>query len=268
GAVPPLVTPWLAALTVAAAAGVPYGTLKTAAVLVISPLWFLLSLAALTALVPLLRRAARQWGPAAALPAAGVVVASDAGLGCAPVTVAAAWLVPFLLGTLATDGRLSGRTGWPLLLAGCTTAAVLVLAGGYPPSAVGVPGAGRSNLNPPSLLAVALAVAQVGLAQLVRGHLDRLAAAPALRRLVDAANRHAMRIFLWHQSVLIVITAAALWLAGGAAVPGLHTPPVDAGWIVARVAWLPVFALTLAAVCAFTSGGVRSWSVPPTDRRR
>lgn len=247
-AVPSLLTPWLAALAVAAVAGAPYGTLYTAAVLVISPLWFLLPLAVLTALVRPVRRAARRWGPAAALPAIGVVVASDAGLGWAPLTVAAAWLVPFLLGTLAADGRLSDRCGWPLLLAGGTTVAVLVLVAGYPASAVGVPGAGGSNLNPPSLLAVALAVAQVGLALLVRGHLARLTALPALRRLVDTANRHAMSIFLWHQSAVIAVTAAGLWLAGGAALPGLHTPPADGGWLLTRVAWLPVFAVALTAL--------------------
>jgi Acyltransferase family len=266
GAVPPLLTPWLAALALAAVAGVPYGTLSTAAVLVISPLWFLLPLAVLTALVRPVVRAARRWGPAAALPAAGLVAASDAGLGWTPVTVVSAWLVPFLLGALAADGRLPGRSGCPLLLGGGAAVAVLVLVAGYPAAAVGVPGAGRSNLNPPSLVVVALAVAQVGLAQLVRSRLVRVATTPAFRRLVDTANRYAMPIFVWHQSVLIVVTAAALWLSGGAALPGLHTAPVEAGWLLTRLAWLPAFALTLATVCALASGGVRSWAVSRAGR--
>jgi len=267
GGVPPLATPWLAALAVAAVAGVPYRTLSTVAVLVISPLWFLLPLAVLTALVRPIGWAARRWGPAAALPAAGVVVASDVGLGRAPLTLISAWLVPFLLGVLAAGGRLP-RAGWPLLIGGGGTMAVLVLVAGYPAAAVGVPGPGRSNLNPPSLVVVALAVAQIGLAQLVRSRLERVATAPAFRRLVDTANRHAMPIFVWHQSALIVVTAAALWLADGAALPGLHTAPADGRWLLARLGWLPAFALTLAAVCRMASGGVRSSAFGPADRRR
>jgi fucose 4-O-acetylase-like acetyltransferase len=247
--------PWLAALAVAAAAGVPYPTLNTVVVLLISPLWFLLPLAVLTIAVRPIRRAAMRWGPAAMLPAVGVVAVSDAGIGLAPVTVVSAWLVPYLFGTLAAAGRLARRTGWCLLAGGTIVIAVLVLFAGYPAAAVGVPGAGKSNLNPPSLVAVALAVAQVGLVQLIRGRLERVAAAPAVWRAVGAVNRYAMPIFLWHQSALVAVTAAGLWLAGGAALPGLHTPPSDAGWVLARLPWLPVFAATLAVMAGTRPGG-------------
>jgi peptidoglycan/LPS O-acetylase OafA/YrhL len=262
-----LAMPWLVALAVAAIAGVPSGTLHTAAELVISPLWFLVPLAVLTALVRPVRRAARRWGMATALPAVGVVSASDAGLGWTPLTVIAAWLVPFLLGTLAADRRPPVRSGWPLLLAGAATLAVLVLVAGYPPSAVGVPGEGRSNLNPPSLVAVALAVAQVGLAQLARGKLERWSP-PAFRRVVDATNRYAMSIFLWHQSALIAVTGTGLWLAGTAVLPGLHTSPADHNWLLARLAWLPVFAIALTAVIGLPARRLRygrGVPGPPTD---
>lgn len=52
-----------------------------------------------------------------------------------------------------------------------------------------------------------------------------------------------MTIFLWHQTAMIAVTATGL-LAGGP-LPGLHTAPDGPGWVLARLAWLPAFALAL-----------------------
>jgi hypothetical protein len=43
----------------------------------------------------------------------------------------------------------------------------------------------------------------------------------------------------------------------GQALPGLHTAPDSAGWVVARLAWLPVFAVALAACWAAFRGHER-----------
>jgi len=120
--------------------------------------------------------------------------------------------------------------------------AVLIGLCGYPVSAVGVPGDGRSNLSPPSLVAVALALAQIGVFLLIR---HRLTGTPG--QLVGSLNRAALPIFLSHQSVLIAVAAVASAILGRAA-PGLLTAPVDPWWIMQRVAWLPFLALVLAAV--------------------
>ena len=153
------------------------------------------------------------------------------------------------------------RLGVALLAAGVLAGTVLVLGAGYPASAVGVPGEARSNLNPPSLFAVALAVAQIGIFLLVRE--------PLLRRrpgrLVTAINRAALPIYLGHQSVLIAVTAAVTLAAPTA--PGLLTAPDGPGWVLRRIAWLPVFAAVLATVvrgAAIRSGG-RCHAVPVQD---
>jgi hypothetical protein len=62
---------------------------------------------------------------------------------------------------------------------------------------------------------------------------------------VALANLSAMTIFLWHQTAMIAVTA--LGLLTGRALPGLHTVPDDLAWLLARLAWLPVFALALLA---------------------
>jgi hypothetical protein len=134
---------------------------------------------------------------------------------------------------------------------------VLVRGLGYPAAAVGVPGDGRSNLDPPSLFAVALAAAQIGAFLLLR---DRRRSPTRARSsapsegpgagggtapnggLVQAVNRAALPIYLSHQSVLVA--AAAI---GGNT---LVRPPADASWIMLRAAWLPFLAFVLAAVTA------------------
>ena len=236
-----LVGIWALVLVIAAAAGTPAATLRTIAVLVFSPLWFLLPYLALRAGTAPLAKIVGRAGPwAIALPAAGVVAASDLGLAPAWLAVPAAWSVPWVLGVAVAQRRL--RSGLALLVTGAGAMAVLIGLCGYPVSAVGVPGDGRSNLSPPSLVAIALALAQIGVFLLVR---ERLSGSPG--RLVGSLNRAALPIFLSHQSVLIAVTATASAILSRPA-PGLLTAPADPWWIMQRLAWLPFLALVLAAV--------------------
>jgi len=241
---------WTLVLLTAAMAGVPTVTLDTVGTLVVSPLWFLLPFVGLLALTDPLRRI----GPLVALPAVAVVGLADAGIGFLPLTVLAAWLVPYTLGIALATGHLRRpATGAALLVGGAAVLAVLVRWFDYPMSAVGVPGDGRSNLSPPSLFTVALGAAQVGLALLVRPWLNRRPTSP----IVTTINRAAMPIYLWHQSALIAVVAGMAWITGGAPVPGLHTAPDGLPWVAARVFWFPVLATVLAAACAIfpTPGG-------------
>ncbi|MCX5585485.1 acyltransferase family protein [Streptomyces erythrochromogenes] len=224
--------------------GAEFDTVRTLVKLVLSPLWFLLVFAALTASTPLVARLGPVW-PAAVV--AGVDLWRF-GLGGPEwigwVNVAAGWLVPFTLGAAWSRGALA-RRGRLLLLVGVAAAATaaLVLWGGYPASMVGVPGAAVSNLNPPTLAAVAFGLAQCGLALLARDRLARLMRRPAAWAKVALVNLSAMTIFLWHQTAMMAVTALGLLVP--ARLPGLHTAPDSVGWIVARVGWLPVFAAAL-----------------------
>lgn len=254
---------WSLVLTVLAVAGVSGDVLATAAGLAVSPLWFLAVYLGLVALTPLLLAAVRRIGTAVVLVPLAVVGADDLvrfgpeqlGAVC-PVWLATAlnalavpgvWLVPFVVG-LRWHARTPGRaTGVALLGGGLAVAAVLVSVG-YPASAVGVTGAAESNLSPPTLLPVALALAQLGGFLLARPLLTRLTTsarfAPVLRR----ANVLILPVFLWHQTALLVVL-----LAGGGllAAPGLVGVP-DAGWLADRVLWLPVFAALLTVLCGLS----------------
>jgi hypothetical protein len=246
---------WALGLAAAAAAGVPPGTLRTVATLVVSPLWFLLPYLALSAATPPLIRLIDRTGPAAALAGAATVALTDLRLLPGWLAVPAAWSVPWVLGLALARRRLGGaRTGLRLALGGAAGVAFLINVAHYPASAVGVPGDGRSNLDPPSLFAIALAVVQVGLFLMVREPLRRFCDRPAIAGL----NRAALPIYLSHQSVLVVVAAAVALVAPAA--PGLLTAPDHPAWALERLAWLPVLAAVLTALVRFRivrSGGDR-----------
>ncbi|MEU6846649.1 acyltransferase, partial [Streptomyces sp. NPDC046716] len=227
-------------------AGVPFTTVHTLGKLALSPMWFLLVFAGLTAVTPLVARLSPLWPLAVVLHVDLVRFGFGGPSWLGWVNVAAGWLVPYTLGTAWARGEPSRRCGWTLLVGGAAATAGLVLFAGYPASMVGVPGAPVSNLNPPTLAAVAFGLAQCGGALLLLGPLRRWMRRPAAWAAVALANLSAMTIFLWHQTALMAVTATGL-LAGR--LPGLHTSPDSVAWVAARAAWLPVFVVGL-GVCA------------------
>jgi peptidoglycan/LPS O-acetylase OafA/YrhL len=244
---------WTVVTTALLLSGAEYATTRTLVKLALSPMWFLLVFAALTAATPLVARLHPLWPLA-------VVLHVDLlrfGLGASGrlgwLNLAAGWLVPYTLGAAWTRGELERRrTGWVLLLSGTAVTAALVAWAGYPASMVGVPGAGVSNLNPPTLAAVTFGLAQCGLALLLRDRLRTAMRRPVAWAAVALVNLSAMTVFLWHQTALMATTATGL-VAGR--LPGLHTAPDGLGWVAARLLWLPVFVLALAACWA----AFRSW---------
>ena len=239
-------------------AGVPATTVHTLLFLVISPLWFLGVYAVLTALTPAAMWLVRRFGAWAAAFPAGVVAVTDLvrfglhGPGWVGwVNVAAGWLVPYLLGIAwaqgwLAQGSLRGRRVPALMLAGGAAAtAALIAWAGYPASMVGVNGARISNLNPPTLAAVAFGVAQCGLALLLRDRLARLMRRPLAWAAIAMVNLSAMTLFLWHQTAFVTVSSVGL-LAGR--VPGLLTSPDGGLWVAERLAWLPVFAIVLSGL--------------------
>ncbi|AEN08921.1 acyltransferase family protein [Streptomyces sp. SID8360] len=253
---------WAVAAGVMLVSEVDPDTVRALGKLVWSPLWFLLVFTALTAATPLVARLHPLWPLAVVLHVDLFRLGLDGPRWLGWINVAAGWLVPYCLGAAwARGGLRDRRTGWALLGGGAVATAGLVLFAGYPASMVGVPGGTLSNLDPPTTAAVTFGLAQCGGALLLLGPLRRALARPGVWAAVALVNLSAMTIFLWHQTAMITVTSTALFLAGP--LPGLHTVPDSPGWVAARLAWLPVFALVLlvfrAAFSAYeTRGGGRS----------
>lgn len=265
-----------AALPLLALAGAPEQTLRTVVSLVVQPLWFVGVYGLVTALTP----AALAWDArlraAAALPALGAVAAVDAlrygpwreqvpgWLGLA--TVLPGWGFVYLLGVGWAHDRFSRRGAVALVVGGAVLGAVLLVSAGYPASVVGVPGAGRSNAHPPSLLILALASVQCGLAILARNRLAGLLRRPRLWAAVSLVNAAALTIFCWHQVALLALSGAALLVAPGG-VPGLVDVPDRLGWVALRLGWLPVQLALLGAFVLLARRFEAPWRDVPGPAR-
>ncbi|MDC2958993.1 acyltransferase [Streptomyces gilvifuscus] len=237
---------WTVVTVALLSSGTDYSTVRTLVKLALSPLWFLVVFAALTAATPLVTRLNPLWPLAVVLHVDLLRFGLGAPQSLGWVNLAAGWLVPYTLGAAWARGELErARAGWVLSLGGAAATAGLVLWAGYPASMVGVPGASVSNLDPPTLAAVTFGLTQCGLALLLRDRLRRTMRRPLAWTAVALVNLSAMTIFLWHQTAMMATTATGL-LAGR--LPGLHTRPDDLFWVAYRLTWLPVFALAL-TVC-------------------
>jgi hypothetical protein len=251
------------ALVLLAVVGAPATTQHLVLSLLSHPLWFIPVYLLLVSAAPLLCRLTRRWGLwAVAIPVI-LVAASDAtrtlghpawwSICMTPI----GWTAPYLTGIVIAQRPLSRRAGPLLFGAGVGGGAVLILLAGYPPGAVGVPGDRWSNLDPPSLLAVALVSAQLGVFLVVRRRLKILLRRQWASALVALLNRRAMEIFCWHQMAMLLVTSAAMLFG---APPGLLDQP-DGWWPLFRLAWLPLFAVVLAVMVWF-------FAPPATGDRR
>jgi hypothetical protein len=246
---------WHLALPAAAALGMSQNRVEVIGLLLGQPLWFLGVYVAATALAP----AMVSWhgvSPRSALAALGVAaVIIDwfrLGLGMESVgylNLAIVWLFAQQLGFWYADGSfalLSRRTLW-VIVAG--TFAVLVLLtrwGPYPVSMVGMPGQ-TSNMTPPTICLLVLAVAQMALAMLARDQVSRWLQRPALWAAVVRFSSMAMTVYLWHLSLLVLAFLALFGL-------GITPPVAGSGlWWLTRPFWLLGLLLVLAVVATLLS---------------
>jgi surface polysaccharide O-acyltransferase-like enzyme len=227
---------WAAVLFGLSMRGVDQGTAYNIGFLVTTPLWFLGVHLILLAMKPLVRKLDEySWG--VLVPVLLVLVV--------PYAV---WWAAWQLGHSLARRRIPGP---PLLVLGVLGYALLTRFGGCPVSAVGIPGAAVSNLNPPNYATLALAFAQIGLVLTIAPLLTRLGTAKPVQWL----NKRALGIFLAHQSALITVVLT---------LPVLRQPPDHPGWVWQRVLWLPVCAaVTWGWLRALRSRSPRRAAPPP-----
>ncbi|WP_030193829.1 acyltransferase family protein [Streptomyces sp. NRRL S-87] len=244
---------WAAAAVVVQLAGGGGGLTGAALRLVTQPLWFIGIYLVMVALTPPLLRMHERHGWAAfwaLVAAAGAVDVLRFAVGVPYVeflNFALVWLAVHQLGFLRADRQ--GPGGWgrvpaTLALGGLAAAAVLVAAGPYPLSMVGMPGEKISNMAPPTFALLCHGLWLVGAVELLRGPVTRRLAAPRLWRTVVAANGVAMTAFLWHLTAMLGVYGAQLAL-------GLRLPrPATAAWWAQAPARLVAAALLTALLVA------------------
>ncbi|MCX5198942.1 acyltransferase [Streptomyces sp. NBC_00249] len=242
---------WTAGAVLVQLAGAGDGPLAGAALRMITqPLWFIgIYLAMVAFTPPLLRLHQRHgWAVFAALAAAAALVdVLRFALGVPYVeflNFAFVWLAVHQLGFLRADGRIT-RPAVPAA-AGLGGAVLLVAAGPYPLSMVGMPGEKVSNMAPPTLALLCHGLWLVGAVQLLARPAGAWLERPRVWRGVVAANGIAMTAFLWHLTAMLAVYAAQLAL--GLALP---EPATGAWWAQVPVRILLAAALTALLVAAF-----------------
>lgn len=174
----------------------------------LSPLWFLLVYLMLVVLAPAAIWAHSRWGELVLVFLGGLVAAVDLlrfAHGVEQFSMLNMILVwgfvhqlGFFYPRLVASSR---RVAWTLFWAGLFGLIILTNTGIYPRSMVGVPTDHISNMGPPTMAIVCLALFQAGLVTLLRRSvLERLQTRARWSRFNQVANRYAMPIYLFHTS--------------------------------------------------------------------
>lgn len=219
-----------------------------------SPLWFLAAYTLCQALVPLMAgwHARAPKATLAVLLAGGVAVDAlryttgidEIGL----LNLFFVWLLVQQLGFFYADGWFAARRWYSLVAIAAVAYASLVPLTTWGPYSDDM----LTNLNPPTLPLVALAIAQACILRLLRPALARLMNTHAARAVVFLVGTRLMTIYLWHLPVILLVSGALLL------VPGASPEPASAAWWWTR----PVmFVLVLAAVFGL-SFLVGRWEAP------
>jgi len=221
--------------------------------LVCQPLWFVGVYLAVTALAPFMRDLHARYGVRTAAALAAVAVTVDivrfgaridaVGL----LNVLFVWLFAQQLGFFYADGTLLQlRPSQLVAIAGgaCATLVGLVVIAHYPGSMVGLPGDKISNMSPPTMCLLVLAVFEVAIAMLLRPFMQRRLARRSTWTVVVAGNGMIMTIFVWH------LTAALIALAFLHHVGFPQHAGGSAAWWITRPLWISSALLPLGALVA------------------
>ncbi|MEU7139332.1 acyltransferase family protein [Nocardia sp. NPDC046473] len=247
-----LVTPVLALVAVLAPVIAVLGvyserTAATAAHVVASPLWFLAVYLVAVAVAPgavVLHDRVPLLLPVVLL---GCSLAVDAlrfgGAGrFAEWNLVFVWLFCHQLGVVHARGLLRTVTDAGVLLLGVVGVGLLVVmvgAGPYFPTTLGVADAPVSNLAPPTSAISILAVVQLALLTLVDRRVGGWEPRRSLRRVITAIVPLLMTIYLWHVPVIAMLTGAATL------VPSRLLPGDPQTWWETRPLWILVGGVVL-----------------------
>ena len=144
------------------------------------------------------------------------------------------WGAVLELGFLWADGKLRVRRSipWAMIAGGLATMSILVAFFDFPVSMIDLTHGIRTNVQPPSIVLLALAVWQCGAMLLFEDSGNRWLQRPRAWRRVIAANSMVMTFYLWNMSA-VVVAATILFPTGIAPQP----EPLSTAWWLLRPAW-------------------------------
>lgn len=158
------------------------------------------------------------------------------------------WLLIQQFGFWYADGWFAARSWWQLVLIAGVAYASLVPMTFVGPYSFDM----LTNLNPPTLPLVALALAQACVLRLLRPALAKLMNTHAARAVVFVVGTRLMTIYLWHLPIILIITGISLLIPGATPTPG------SAVWWWTR----PVLYLVVLGAVFLLSFLVGRWEAP------
>ena len=172
------------------------------------------------------------------------------------------WGAVLELGFLWADGKLRARRWLPWAMAGggLTTMSILVAFFDFPVSMIDLTHGIRTNVQPPSIVLLALAVWQCGAMLLFEDAGNRWLQRPRPWRRVIAANSMVMTFYLWNMSA-VVLAATILFPTGLAPQPA----PLGAAWWMLRPAWWLACAICIVPFMLAFRWAERPVPMPPSS---
>lgn len=253
----PLLVVWTA-LIVVMRAFVPVDVVHAGAMAATVPLWFMAVYLTLTALAPFSFRWWRLagWWSVGVLAGAAVLVdlarfAWDVpGIGF--VNFLIVWAAVHQIGYWWADRDTRGRPVPPRLgtiVAVGSLAALIAVTwiGWYPVAMVGVPGAGLTNMTPPTAAIGLLGLVQAGVIWATQRPVARLAARPRVWHAVVAVSGVILTVYLWHLTAMALVGAAGLFAFGGFI---FRVEPGTTVWWLTRPLWVAALAAVTAVLAA------------------
>ncbi|MDP3890964.1 acyltransferase [Nocardioides sp.] len=249
----PLMVFWAVVAPAAHGLGVSPAALRIASMASLVPTWFLAAYVVVVALTPVTLALWDRlgWGSVVAGVLAGglidaVSITTDQLL-VGFLNYVVVWGTVHQLGYAWLDGALSGtRRRLVLAAVGLAGLLVLVVAGPYAVSMVGLDGTGINNAYPTRVTLAFLGLMQAGVVMALEPLLRILAERPRVWRAVIVVNARIMTVYLWHLTALGVVVALSLTLDGA----GLRLTPNTASWWVTRPLWILVLGLATAGLVA------------------
>lgn len=240
------------------------------------PLWFLAVYLTLTAVAPLTYSWWRSRGLMTVAVLATATIAIDVARfifdvpGIGWVNFFFVWATVHQVGYwwAARDdsGGVNPGTGWMISGAALGSLIAVTWIGLYPVAMVGVPGAGETNMTPPTFAMVLLGVVQFGVILGTQPGVRRFAAKLRAWHGVVAISGIVMTIYLWHLSAMSLIAAAGLFAFDGAF---FKIEPGTSAWWMTRPVWLAILAaMTLVLVTIFARYEWRISDAPAPRTRR
>jgi hypothetical protein len=264
----PFLVVWLVLAQVLLWAGVPHRLVVTAGANAAMVLWFLAVylLLALVAPAQVAMHRRHPWALVLLLPPVALALdqlqgTSWAGVGLLNYAVVFAFCQQ--LGILYADGRL---LQWPpgAWWAGVALALLLLVVatgpGPYPVSMIGLPGQEMSNMLPPSVCVVLVAVLQVSLVMLLRPHLARWLEQVWLWKATVLVNLSVLTVFLWHLTAFVAVAGVAL---------ALEVPLPEPGsllWWGHKLVWVLACAVVTVLLVLLLRGAERTQRVEVAGR--